>query len=78
MGGTALQDVGSDYSFTAVLHEGTDAIDLLYGQMLGPAPDSSGGAATVGVQNAAGTVATSENKTTHYGTGTSYTLTPVP
>jgi hypothetical protein len=74
----AVNDIGSDYTFTAVLHEGTDVIDLLYGSMLGPAPNASGGAATVGVQNAAGTVATSETNTTHYGTGASWTLTPVP
>lgn len=78
MGGTALVDLGSDYTFTAVLHEGTGAIDLLYGQMLGPAPGSSGGSATIGVQNAAGTVATSETAVRAYGTGAAYTLTPVP
>jgi hypothetical protein len=78
MSGSVLADLGSDYTFTAVLHEGTDVIDLLYGQMLGPAPDASGGAATVGVQNAAGTVATSANRVPAYGTGAAYTFTPVP
>jgi hypothetical protein len=74
----SLADVGSDYSFTVVLHEGTDVIDLLYGQMLGPLPNAAGAAAVVGVQNAAGTVATAEFHKANYGTGASYTLTPVP
>jgi hypothetical protein len=71
-------DIGSDYSFTAVLHEGTDVVDLIYGQMLGPEPNASGGGATVGVQNAEGTVATSETDSSDYGTGQAYTLSPVP
>ncbi|MFT3775540.1 MAG: hypothetical protein QM820_60100 [Minicystis sp.] len=78
VGRNSLADVDADYSFTVVLHEGTDVIDLLYGQMLGPLPNAAGGSATVGVQNAAGTVATAEWKSSNYGTGTSYTLTPVP
>lgn len=71
-------DIGADYTFTIVLHEGTNVIDLLYGTMAGPLPNAAGGAATVGVQNAAGTLATSETNTQSYGTGAGYTLTPVP
>lgn len=78
MGRNALPDADADYTFTVVLHEGTDVIDLLYGNMLGPKPNAAGGSATVGVQNAAGTVATAEWKQANYGTGKSYTLTPVP
>ncbi len=74
----SAEDIGADYTFTAVLHEGTNVIDLLYGDMNGPLPNASGAGATVGVQNAAGTVATSESKTQNYGTGARYPLTPVP
>ena len=74
----SLEDEGSDYTFTVVLHEGTDVIDLLYGQMDGQQPNASGGSASIGVQNAAGTAATAEWQAAHYGSGTSYTFTPVP
>lgn len=71
-------DEGADYTFTAVLHEGTNEIDLLYGNMNGPLPNAAGGAATIGVQNAAGTVATGQTNTQNYGTGAAFRLTPVP
>ncbi|APR85411.1 Hypothetical protein A7982_10760 [Minicystis rosea] len=74
----SLADIDSDYTFTVVLHEGTDVIDLLYGPMFGALPNAAGGSATIGVQNAAGTAATAEWQAANYGTGTSYTFTPVP
>lgn len=75
---SALADIASDYSFTVVLHEGTDVIDLLYGDMTGPLPNAAGAQAVVGVQNAAGTVATADFRQANYGSGASYTLTPAP
>jgi hypothetical protein len=74
----AAEDIGADYTFTVVLHEGTNAIDFLYDTMAGPLPNAAGGSATVGVQDAAGLLATSETNTQNYGTGARLTLTPVP
>ncbi|APR84921.1 bacillopeptidase F [Minicystis rosea] len=73
-------------TFSAILHEGSDVIDFAYGVMANSvASRANGGAATIGVQNEAGTVATAKNSVagsvttnTVVGNGCKYTLTPNP
>lgn len=70
-------------TFSAVLSEGSDLIDVVYGNMSGDgtaAGDSraGGSSATVGVQNDSGTTATAEYNTENYGSGNAYAFVPVP
>lgn len=64
-------------TFGAVLHEGTNNVDLVYNTMHNGAP-AAGNGATVGVQDETGTVATATFHAANYPTNTSQTLVPSP
>jgi hypothetical protein len=51
---TRFSDGSGDLDFEAVLHEGADAVDLLYRTMTGSGDRGSGGSATIGMQRADG------------------------
>ena len=59
-----FSDTGSQYTFSIVLTEGTNTLDLQYGSMTSPAadgglsPTAAGGSATVGMQQGAGSMVT--------------------
>ncbi len=75
---TAAADRTASLNFEAILSEGTNQIDLVYGTMSGPTSRTDGDSATVGVQNAAGTAATGEFNLADFGSGNAYSLFPVP
>jgi hypothetical protein len=74
------KDRPASMTFSATLNEGTDRIDLAYKTMTGPTTRATGGSATVGAQNEAGTVAASGStfKAAQYASLTSWSLIPVP
>ena len=65
-------------TFEAILSEGTNNIDVVYDTMTGPTSRADGDSATVGVQNATGTVSTSEIDTPDFGSGNAYAFVPQP
>ncbi len=71
-------DQGGHLTFSAMLSEGSDRIDMVYDDMTGPTDRASGGSATVGVQDIAGFAATSEFQLPDFGTGNAYALVPIP
>lgn len=73
-----VADQNASLTFSAFLSEGTDFIDLVYGNMTGPTSRASGSSATVGVQNATATVSAHEYNTADFGTGEAFTLVPIP
>jgi hypothetical protein len=74
----AAADKTASLNFEAILSEGTNNIDVVYDTMTGPTGRASGDSATVGVQNAGGTVATAEFNQGNYGSGNAYAFIPVP
>ena len=79
----ATSDVGSSLTFEAILSEGTNRVDMVYANMLGPDGSSSarstGASATVGVQNSTGTAAPGAVcGGTGYVSGSSFTWSPIP
>lgn len=72
-----VADQPASLTFSAFLNEGTDFIDLVYGNMTGNSR-ASGASATVGVQNATANTSTHEYNTADFGTGEAYTLVPIP
>jgi hypothetical protein len=77
---SAIYPGSPNVTFSAILHEGSDVIDFVYGVMLnGTASRANGGVATVGVQNDTGTVATAKNSVAgSVAANSMYTLTPQP
>ncbi len=71
-------DQTASLTFETILSEGTNNIDVIYDTMSGPTTRTTGDSATVGVQNATGTVATFEFNTPDFGTGNAYTFVPQP
>lgn len=74
----ADKDAGSHLTFSAMLSEGSDTIDVVYEDMTGPTPRASGALATFGVQDIGGYAATSVFHETFFATGSAYTLVPAP
>jgi hypothetical protein len=64
--------------FSAVLSEGSNQIDLAYATMTGKTTRAQGAQATVGVQNATGTLATSSFRNPQFLSGTAFSLLPLP
>lgn len=77
---SAVYPGSPNVTVSAILHEGSDVIDFVYGTMLNPvASRANGGVATVGVQNETGTVATAKNSVAgSVAANSMYTLTPQP
>ena len=73
-----VADQTASLTFEAVLSEGTNNIDVVYKTMTGPTTRVSGNLATVGVQNATGTVATSEFHLPDFGSANAYTFVAQP
>jgi hypothetical protein len=73
-----VADQAASLTFSTFLSEGTNAIDLVYNTMTGPTSRATGSSATVGVQNATAAVATQVYNTSSFGSGTAYSLSPVP
>ena len=72
------QDAGSHLTFSAMLSEGSDNIDVVYDDMTGPTQRASGASATFGVQDIGGYAATSVFHEADFATGSAYTLIPAP
>jgi hypothetical protein len=71
-------DQPATLQFGAILTEGTNNVEVVYNTMNGPTPRADGAGATVGVQNEAGTAATSETDQPNYGAGNTYAFVPIP
>jgi hypothetical protein len=65
-------------NFSAVLSEGSDQIDLLYGSMTGKSARATGSKATVGVQNATATLATAIFHNSQFSSSAAFSLLPLP
>jgi hypothetical protein len=74
----AAKDAGAHLTFSAVLSEGSDTIDVVYEDMTGPTERKSGASATFGVQDIGGFAAMSVFHEADFGTGDAYTLIPAP
>jgi len=77
---SAVYPLSPAMTISAILHEGSDVIDFIYGVMTDlPVTRANGAVAVVGVQNEAGTVATAKNMIANSVAANSmYTLTPMP
>jgi hypothetical protein len=64
--------------FSAVLSEGSNQIDLAYATMTGKSTRAQGSEATVGVQNATGTLATASFNNPQFLSGSAFSLLPLP
>lgn len=71
-------DAGASLTFTAVLAEGSNRVDLVYGEMTGPTARSSGTSAVVGVQNEAGDTSTAEIFSPMLASGAAFSFLPLP
>lgn len=65
-------------TFSVVLDEGSDAIDLNYDTMSGPSLRAIGAGATVGVQNASGTLGKGSFQVAQFGSDTAFSFFPQP
>jgi hypothetical protein len=74
----AAKDAGSHLTFSALLSEGSDTIDVVYEDMTGPTARASGASATFGAQDIGGYAATSVFHEADFATGAAYTLIPAP
>jgi hypothetical protein len=78
-----VEDVGSSLTFEAILSEGTNQIELSYGEMRAPSGSSSnrpaGSSATVGIQNSTSTAAPGAAcDSAKFVSGSSFAFGPVP
>jgi hypothetical protein len=71
-------DTPASLTFSVILSEGTNNIDMIYDTMDGPTSRACGTSATVGVQNETATVATSEFNLCDFGSGNAYAFIPTP
>lgn len=74
----APKDAGAHLTFSAMLSEGSDSIDVVYADMTGPTDRASGAWATFGVQDIGGYAATSVFHEAYFATGDAYSLIPAP
>ncbi|MEP7125667.1 MAG: hypothetical protein ABJE95_32355 [Byssovorax sp.] len=74
----AAKDAGAHLTFSAVLSEGSDTIDVVYDDMTGPTERASGASATFGVQDIGGFAAVSVFQEADFATGDAYSLIPAP
>jgi hypothetical protein len=72
------QDNPAQMRFSAVLSEGSNQVDLVYSTMTGKSTRANGSSATVGVQNATGTLGTASFQNTQFLSGKAFSLLPLP
>jgi hypothetical protein len=71
-------DAGAALTFTAVLAEGSNRVDLIYGEMTGPTARAHGTSAVMGVQNEAGDAAAAEMFPSALSSGAAFSFLPLP